>query len=183
MDEVSFALEEGKYLIPALYQPCERPFRLRRFQYVDFTTSYGDGLSDLVRSLVPLQNPLAAKSGAMATLETAAAHTAIYQHPTVVKEQKREGDGTDEPESLLEKTQHIQERARQGNLSAQVCLGVMYAFGLGVTQNESAAVELFRNGAEQGDAVAQLSLSYMYDDGRGVVKDRAVLIRYRRSEK
>src|SRR5512142_3024261 len=30
MDEVSYALEEGKQVIPVLYRECEIPFRLRR---------------------------------------------------------------------------------------------------------------------------------------------------------
>lgn len=37
MDEVSYALEEGKLVVPVLYKPCAVPFRLRRLQYVDFT--------------------------------------------------------------------------------------------------------------------------------------------------
>lgn len=51
MDEVSFALEEGMTVVPVLFQPCDRPFRLRRFQYVDFTSDYGNGLSALTLAL------------------------------------------------------------------------------------------------------------------------------------
>ena len=40
MDEVSYALEEGKQVIPVLYRPCKIPFRLRRVQYVDITGDY-----------------------------------------------------------------------------------------------------------------------------------------------
>src|SRR5262245_53328851 len=32
MDEVSYALEEGKHVVPVLYQKCAVPFRLRRVQ-------------------------------------------------------------------------------------------------------------------------------------------------------
>lgn len=45
MDEVSFALEEGRQVIPVLYQQCEVPFRLRRLQHIDFTRGYDDGLA------------------------------------------------------------------------------------------------------------------------------------------
>lgn len=36
MDEVSFALEEQKIVIPVVYRDCTIPFRLRRVQHVDF---------------------------------------------------------------------------------------------------------------------------------------------------
>src|SRR5688572_7009803 len=39
-DEVSFALEERKTVIPVLHQDCPIPFRLRRVQYVDFRLAY-----------------------------------------------------------------------------------------------------------------------------------------------
>lgn len=44
MDEVSYALEKGKNIIPVLYKACEIPFRLRRFQFADFTDDYQKGL-------------------------------------------------------------------------------------------------------------------------------------------
>ena len=37
MDEVSYALEEGKLVVPILLRPCALTFRLRRVQYIDFT--------------------------------------------------------------------------------------------------------------------------------------------------
>src|SRR5450755_1774448 len=48
MDEVSFALEEGKAVIPILFQECKVPFRLRRIQYVDFRQDYPRALQDLL---------------------------------------------------------------------------------------------------------------------------------------
>jgi len=39
-DEVHFALEEGKKILPVMAEKCELPFRLRRLQYVDFTADY-----------------------------------------------------------------------------------------------------------------------------------------------
>src|SRR5688500_2704260 len=40
MDEVSFALDEGKTIVPVLVERCTIPMRLRRLQYVDFTPGY-----------------------------------------------------------------------------------------------------------------------------------------------
>jgi TIR domain len=51
LDEVSFALEEKKKVVPVLYQTCEIPFRLRRIQRIDCTFNYSAGLSKLVDAL------------------------------------------------------------------------------------------------------------------------------------
>jgi hypothetical protein len=48
MDEVSFALEERKIVIPVLHQECKIPFRLRRVQYVDFRGDYAAGVRELL---------------------------------------------------------------------------------------------------------------------------------------
>jgi hypothetical protein len=51
MDEVSYALEEGKLVVPILLRSCTIPFRLRRVQYIDFTVSYGAGFDQLLKAL------------------------------------------------------------------------------------------------------------------------------------
>ena len=51
MDEVSFALENGKRVIPVLLHECKLPFRLRRLQYVNFRGAYETGFNQLVQSL------------------------------------------------------------------------------------------------------------------------------------
>jgi hypothetical protein len=51
MDEVSFALESGKKIIPVLLEDCLAPFRLRRLQRIDFTLDYTTGFSQLIISL------------------------------------------------------------------------------------------------------------------------------------
>jgi len=50
MDEVSFALESGKKIIPVLLEDCVAPFRIRRLQRIDFTKDYNAGLTQLVAS-------------------------------------------------------------------------------------------------------------------------------------
>ena len=52
MDEVSFALEEGKNIIPIIHRDCAIPFRLRRLQHLDFREDYARALNGLVRALV-----------------------------------------------------------------------------------------------------------------------------------
>jgi len=68
MDEVAFALEERKTVIPVLQCDCRIPFRLRRLQHVDFRSAYEVGLQALLSSLaVDDQRAPAASSGGGAT--------------------------------------------------------------------------------------------------------------------
>ncbi|NNE09761.1 MAG: toll/interleukin-1 receptor domain-containing protein [Gemmatimonadetes bacterium] len=50
-DEVGYALDEKRTVIPVLYQQCEIPFRLRRVQYIDFTADYDSALDRLESTL------------------------------------------------------------------------------------------------------------------------------------
>jgi uncharacterized protein len=65
----------------------------------------------------------------------------------------------------------FKESAEQGDASAQFGLGLMYANGQGVVQNERAAIEWFQKAAEQGLSDAQYNLGVMYYFGQGVVKN------------
>lgn len=51
LDEVSYAIKKGKKVIPLLIDNCEVPFRIARFQQIDFTKNYDAGLSLLTRTL------------------------------------------------------------------------------------------------------------------------------------
>lgn len=47
-DELSYAIDAGKHILPVVIQPCKIPLRLRRFQYVNFTDKpYKDSLADI----------------------------------------------------------------------------------------------------------------------------------------
>lgn len=47
-DEVAYALDARKPILPLVLKPCNPPFRLRRFQFVDFTSRpYEDSLKDV----------------------------------------------------------------------------------------------------------------------------------------
>ena len=61
--------------------------------------------------------------------------------------------------------------AEQGDAMAQYNLGVMYANGEGVPEDDVEAVRWYRLAAEQGDADAQSNLGLMYDHGEGVPED------------
>ncbi len=51
LDEVSYALEEKKQIVPVLYQKCVIPFRLRRLHYLDFTGDFDRALTQLLNAL------------------------------------------------------------------------------------------------------------------------------------
>jgi len=51
MDEVSYALDENKVVITIVLDNCKIPFRLRRFQHIDFTEGYEIGLKQLLSFL------------------------------------------------------------------------------------------------------------------------------------
>lgn len=52
-DEVAFALDRQKRVIPVLYRDCEIPFRLARLQHIDFRSDYVRGLKMLRNALAP----------------------------------------------------------------------------------------------------------------------------------
>jgi hypothetical protein len=51
MDEVSFAIDEHKTVIPVLIKDCKVPFRLRRLQYLDARSDYQGAVRGLLRLL------------------------------------------------------------------------------------------------------------------------------------
>jgi len=53
MDEISYALEEKKRVIPVMLTDSDTSFRLRRLQRVDFTCEYESGLKQLLLALQP----------------------------------------------------------------------------------------------------------------------------------
>ena len=61
--------------------------------------------------------------------------------------------------------------AEQGHAGAQSLLGLKYARGAGVPEDDAEAVRWYRLAAEQGDAEGQWLLGSKYGNGDGVPKD------------
>ena len=59
MDEVSYALEEHKLVVPVTIRECDVPFRLRRVQRIDFSADYDMGLQGLYAALGVNDRPIA----------------------------------------------------------------------------------------------------------------------------
>lgn len=57
MDEVNYALEENKQIVPILYQKCKVPLRLRRIQWIDFIKGFESGLTQLKEALDVADEP------------------------------------------------------------------------------------------------------------------------------
>lgn len=46
-DEIGYAIDQKKHILPIMLESCDVPLRLRRFQYVDFTTiNYNEGIEN-----------------------------------------------------------------------------------------------------------------------------------------
>ncbi|MBM10050.1 MAG: hypothetical protein CMF69_10850 [Magnetovibrio sp.] len=70
--------------------------------------------------------------------------------------------------------------AEQGNTLAQLNLGMMYAKGKGVAQNDSSSVKWFTLAAKRGNAIAQVNLGFMYQYGKGIKKNKEEAVRWYR---
>jgi TPR repeat protein len=56
-NEISYAKEQGKVVIPVLYTECTVPLQLQRNQRIDFRTDYACGLTTLVHQLQGSPSP------------------------------------------------------------------------------------------------------------------------------
>ena len=79
------------------------------------------------------------------------------------------GEGV--PEDDAEAMRWLRKAEEQGNVRAQLYLGLMYDNGEGVPEDDAEAVRWYRKAAEQGNARAQLHLGVMYHNGYGVPED------------
>ncbi len=65
----------------------------------------------------------------------------------------------------------LKKAAEQGDVYAQVGLGLMYYIGQGVTKDYQQAFKWYEMAANQGSADAQSFLGTMYHSGQGVTQD------------
>ena len=68
----------------------------------------------------------------------------------------------------VEKLPEIEALAHKGDPFAQMTLGTMYGFPLGIEEDQGKAVLWHRKAADQGFALSQYHLGSMYDEGLGV---------------
>ena len=75
------------------------------------------------------------------------------------------------PQDYREAEHWFRLAADQGNSTAQLNLGLMYAKGRGVSQDYREAERRFRLAADQGEAIAQVNLGLLYANGYGLSQD------------
>ena len=68
--------------------------------------------------------------------------------------------------------------AEQGDADAQFNLGIMYAYGQGVSENHTTAVKWYTKAADQGRVKAQFNLGNMYRIGEGVQKNYKTAVKW-----
>ncbi len=106
IDEVYYALDAGKNVIPLLIQDCQIPLRLHRVQYVDFRSNYREALKDLLAALAAANRreaAAAAEAGEPTQTLTAPAGQSPEPHAQQppaeqIKEGEAERIGREEPE-------------------------------------------------------------------------------------
>lgn len=73
--------------------------------------------------------------------------------------------------NYTEALSQLSKAALAGHEDAQLDLGVMYGFGIGVKVNFDKSLEWYRKSAAQGNASAQGNIGVMYEKGEGVPLD------------
>ncbi|HEY4899644.1 MAG TPA: TIR domain-containing protein [Terriglobales bacterium] len=100
-NEIAFALDENKIIIPVLCQDAAIPLQLRRIQHIDFRTDYAHGLKILLKSLG--EGPQAAES-------MAATNARVEGQPVASEaERKRAAEW---PQLEDERRQSVEHKAR-----------------------------------------------------------------------
>jgi hypothetical protein len=51
LDEISYALDQRKQIVPVLLEACEKPLRLHRLQHVDLTSDFATGVAKIQEAL------------------------------------------------------------------------------------------------------------------------------------
>ncbi|MBZ4193079.1 MAG: sel1 repeat family protein [Candidatus Contendobacter sp.] len=82
--------------------------------------------------------------------------------------------------NYAEARQWYRQAAEEGNISAQVNLGVMCVAGQGGPLDYQEALYWYGRAADQGDAVAQFNLGAMYVEGQGVARNFEEAMRWYR---
>jgi hypothetical protein len=61
LDEVAYAIQKKKRVVPILYRDCDVPLRLARLQYIDFRFDYDHATKVLLYALGRAQQPAGAE--------------------------------------------------------------------------------------------------------------------------
>lgn len=70
LDEVYYAMEQRKKVIPLIVVDSKTPYRLQRLQHIDFTTNYQKGLVQLVKELKVEASPIVFEENSYPSIST-----------------------------------------------------------------------------------------------------------------
>ena len=175
LDEIHYALEAKKHIIPILLKPCEIPYRLKRKQAIDFRKDYADALQRLLTQLrvantapkppVPLPQHRTTDDGLFAQSTSTA--SSKYKSSTTI----------DPPKdlSLADKAYEKKDfsKALKIYLSNQASLsheqvfrvGVMYEGVPGIAANYKKAEQCYKEAANKGNVQALNNIGDLYRKG------------------
>lgn len=115
-DEISYALEEGKRVIPVFMKECTIPFRIRRIQYADFTKVYADGFNELLKTLeLTAHKEIAAKYPVpvISEVESATESTKVDK-PVPLTENKQAEKTAGKPAPVKNKSETVPNNEKKG---------------------------------------------------------------------
>ena len=118
-DEIGYAIDSGKEILPVKIKPGEIPFRLRRFQYVDFTNqSYQESLKEIKSLLAAAGNPPTSN-------EAEKEHTETEGTPTVSKIKAISPDPVSHPtKPILKRPEAIHSPVPRTSISRGLLIGI-----------------------------------------------------------
>ena len=94
-DEIAFALEDGKVVIPVIHRECRLPLRLGRLHYIDLRVEYEPGLQRLLDALkIPfgIPSPVAGPVAGNSRVNPKDGQTYLYIPPGEFRMGCSEGD-------------------------------------------------------------------------------------------
>jgi TPR repeat protein len=198
MDEISFAIDERKEIIPVLYGECTVPLRLRRFQNIDFRGDYERGLEKLLKTM-----GLGLEQADFASVNEGDAMAdqgdlcffgkGVPQDYKKAREWYEKGAAAGSAKAMYylgNMYDHAQsyfgeecdwkaarawyeKSAAAGHADAMAMLGWHYDRGISGDEDSGKAFYWYQKAAAAGSGYGMAGLGELYADGRGVVEDAA----------
>ena len=121
-DEVGYAIDNGKRILPVLVRPCIIPLRLRRFQYVDFTNNpYEKSLGEIERAFGPPSRKHPKRNGGGKACQSGTYSTDTCPNKFVIEDDHRWhehcGPGVTGDDNFPERKKLIPNRKRESTIN------------------------------------------------------------------
>jgi hypothetical protein len=167
LDEVYYALDNKKHVIPVLFALCDIPYRINRLQRVDFIIDYDPAFHWLLN-----------------TIQTTTQDQQNVEKPDKVNDRQEKLFDDKKYLTELEEADDCYEQQENEEaikiylkypkkLSGEQCerIGVSYGNGFGVKQDFEEALKWYTKAVELGNISAIVKIGILYYYGQGVTKD------------